>query len=94
MTDLLSLAAAEQAAEDEAIEMEHDTFSLAALDHALEAARAAVTAALAGDMPRLPALLLEAHWAADDTFPSGSAEAEGLALVLMAIGDEAMARVT
>jgi hypothetical protein len=94
MTDLLSLAAAEQAAEDERDGMKRDSFSLDALHHALDAAREACRAALAGDTARLSALLLEAQWAADDTFPAGSPEAEALAVVLMAIGDEAMARAT
>ena len=92
MTSLLTLAAAEQAAEDDKLEMPGDTFSLLALQHALDTASLAISAAVSGDPAGLSSLLLEAQRAADDTFEAGSAEAEALALVLAAIGDEAMAR--
>jgi hypothetical protein len=93
-TRLRVLADGEYEAEAEALalELEGPGFSLAACLHALDAARLAVLAALDRDMSRVSPLLLEAAWAADDTFVPGSAEAESFALILAAIGDEAEAR--
>ena len=91
MSDPAGMYAAMEAAQREEDALAALTLprSLVPLLHALDAARGVILASLDNNPARAWLLLMEAHWAADDAYDPGTAEAESLALILADISVEA-----